>query len=545
MQHDLAIEEGTKAYREGRWNDAFDIFQQCDRSRELEPDHQWIYGTSAYLTGAFSLSVEIWSKAHHHYLKDDHLSAAIRSAFWLGIILMNKGEKARGGGWLGRANSLVTENEWKGVERGFLCVPVALRQIGSGDFEKSLDTFSRAYSIGREFRNIDLITISLLGQGQSLVGLGQVEEGLSKLDETMINVESGPVFPVVKGIVYCAVIETCMTIFEWSRAREWTDALNDWCESHPYLVPFRGQCLTRRSELLQLQGKWSQAILETEKAIELLTRDSGEPAAGLAYYQMGELHRLQGNLAAAEKAYQEAHSWNRKPQPGLALLWYAKGNIDQAVQFIEELEQETDKPEARLKILPAYMEIKLAENAVEEAQSAWHKLADLASTIQADFLEATLYYWQGVIEMSRGNLRNARSSLEKSHLIWKPLNALYPAARAMVILGEISLREGNLHSAKLEFAAARKIFEQLGAQPDLERVEALMKSCDEAPQTPISAREKEVLQLLVQGRSNKSIASQLFISDRTVERHVSNIYNKLGVSSRAEATAYALKHQLV
>jgi DNA-binding CsgD family transcriptional regulator len=311
-------------------------------------------------------------------------------------------------------------------------------------------------------------------------------------------------------------------------------------------VPYSGQCLVRRAEILQLHGAWPDASAAATRACERLLQRNGHPASGSAFYQCGELHRLRGEFADAEEAYRRASRYGRKPQPGLALLRLAQGQADAAAAGIRLAMDEASGGPTRSRLLSAYVEIMLAVHDLPAARVAADELTRLAEDLDAPLLHATAAQARGAVLLADGDGRAALSALHQAWTAWQGIDAPYPAARVRVVIGLACRALGDRDGAEMEFDAARWIFAQLGAAPDLSRVEALAR--DAAPATAagsLTARELQVLRLVAAGKSNRTIAGDLFISERTVERHVSNIFTKLDVSSRAAATAYAYEHQLV
>ncbi|MDN3669391.1 LuxR C-terminal-related transcriptional regulator [Echinicola jeungdonensis] len=515
------------------------------RENTLQPEELYQLAFAAYLTGKDEECLNILARTHHRFLEIGQAKDAVRCAFWIGMLLMFKGERARGSGWFSRAHRLLEDHHIKGAENGLLLLPAGLGALGGGKADLALTQFKNALEIGHGYKDPDLTTLSLLGQGQAKIHMGDIAEGISLLDEAMVAVESSNISPLVVGIVYCAVIETCQLIYDIRRAQEWTAVLSQWCESQPDLIPFRGQCLIRRSQIRHIHGEWSQALDEMQQACQMLSSPPGEPAAGEAYYLLAEIFRMKGDFTQAEKYYLEANKWGRKPQPGLALLRLAQNEEDAAIKSIQNAFDEAKTSLQKLKILPAYIKIMLAEDHLKEAHMALEQLIEVAQKYDATFIQAITSYCQGELFLMDQDPEAAINSLRQSLKLWYELNAPYEAASARFLLGRAYKEQGDLDSAIMELKSAQWIFQELEAQPDLEKVDALLEINKPQEYHGLTLRELQVLQLVAEGEKNKAIADQLFISERTVERHLSNIFDKLNVNSRTEATAFAYKHQFL
>jgi len=431
------------------------------------------------------------------------------------------------------------------VELGYLLIPVALERIAKGDIADALATLCQAAEIGDRFGDPDLIALGRHSRGRVLIRMGEIHEGVSLLDQAMVAIEAGELSPLAVGDVYCSVIEGCMEIFDLRRAQEWTTALTHWCESQPDMVPYSGQCLVRRAEILQLHGVWQDALEEARRACERFLRGPGQPAAGAAFYQRAELHRLRGEFADAEEAYRHASRHGRNPQPGLAMLRLAEGQIDVAAAAIRRTLDERQGRATRSRLLPASVEIMLAASDVETARIAASELAEIAGELDAPLLRAASAQARGAVLLAEDDARAALLQLRQAWASWQELEVPYEAARTRVLVGLAMRALGDKDEAEMELDAARWIFQQLGAGPDLARLEELSATAEPTAAGGLSAREVQVLRLVATGRTNRAIAGELFISERTVERHVSNIFLKLDLPSRAAATAYAYQHRLV
>ena len=542
-----AAPQGRIAYERRAWGDAFEALSAAKAAGPLEADDVERLAWSALFTGRDERSHEAFAELHERRLEAGDRLAAARAALWLGLRLMSLGEVARASGWLAKAQRLVEQAGGDSVERGYLMLPQVFRLTAARDHEAARAAAAEAATIGDRHGDRDLGALARNLEGRSLVRLGRISEALPLLDEAMLAVTGGQLSPLVTGLVYCSVIAACQQIYALDRAREWTAALRAWCEAQPQLMTFAGACLIHRSEILQLGGAWPEAVEEARRATTHLA-PTADVEAGNAFFQEGELHRLRGQLAEAEQAYARASERGRDPQPGLALLRLAQGRVDLAAAAMKRVLLATNDPLQRMRFLPAHVEIMLAGGELGEARRAAEELVALAERFGMDMLDAIARYAQGAVALAEGDARGAIEPLRRAQETWQRVRAPYLAARARLLVARAFAALGDRDGAALEREGARNVFVQLGAVPDVAACEA----SDATPSTAaapdahgLSPRELEVLRLVATGKTNKIIAGELFLSEKTVDRHVSNIFVKLEVSSRAAATGWAYRHGLV
>jgi len=548
MAHTDALDEGRSAFARRQWRTAYARLSAADRDASLEPADLERLATAAYLAGHDDHAFRLWARVHHDWLDGGNPERAVYWGYWLSIVQLVHGEPAQATGWLARARRLDGAPHEASAARGYGEVAGGLLAMGSGDIAGAAARFAVAVVLAERFDDSDLLALGLLGQGQALVMQHEFAEGAARLDEAMLGITAGKVSPVLAGIVYCAVILTCHRIFDLARAGEWTRQLDAWCAAQPDLTPFRGECLVHRSQVLQARGDWSGALDAVARARDHLAARS-EVVVGRACYQQGELHRLRGEFDVAERLFRDAGRYGCEPQPGVSLLRFATGELDRAATAIRRaVDAAVDVPGpggglSRPRLLGPLIEILLALGDTAGARKAADELAAIAAKMSMPYLAAASAQSSGAVLLAEGEIQAAQAQLREAWMAWQQLEMPYEAACVRVLLGQVCRRLDDRETARMHFDAARAVFERLDAAPALARLERL--ASDAESEGALTRREREVLALVAAGQSNRRIAAALAISEHTVARHVSNIFDKLGVDSRTAAATYAHTRKLI
>ncbi len=538
----VGLEQARTDFMRGDWVAAYDAWSAAGLDA-LSVDELDDLATTAELLGRHDEAVAALQREFVTSQGAGDTSRGIRSAFRLSMSTGSHGEPALAAGWTARAEGLAGDLDDAAVEHGWVAYLRMFRAIMSGDIANAAAGAEVAVAIGRKHQDSDLTAMALCGQGRISLYMGRVPEGLALLDESMVRVIAGETSPVIAGHVYCTAIEGCQEISDFARMAEWTSALERWCAEQPGLLAFTGQCAVHRGQLMRLRGQWTQALDEFELAA-VRYREVGSPdAAALSAYEAGEVLRVRGEHAAAEEAYERAADRGFEPQPGLALLWLTRGDQDAAVGAVERLEAEPGGPVQRCRILPAAVEVLLAAGQVDRARDLASELNRIADDFGCEPLKAAAAEAAGAVELAGGDPAGALPYLRKAQQLWARSEAPFDRARARVLVGRALAAVGDKETSRRELEAARAALRQLGARPAADEVDRLLAP-DSLP-SGLTAREAEVLRLVASGRSNAQIAAALVLSEKTVARHLSNIFTKLAVGSRTAATAYAFEHGLV
>ncbi|MGE5829565.1 MAG: helix-turn-helix transcriptional regulator [Micromonosporaceae bacterium] len=535
------LQRARAAYDRRDWLAAYGGLSEVGAAELTAEDYSRL-ATAAYLVGRRNDCIQALQRAYQVYIDSGAVLAAARAAFWLALVLLTSGETAIGGGWVGRAQRLLSDIDGDVVERGYMLVHVMFRHISANDFIPAAEVAEQVTDYGRRFADPDLIAMGLNAQGRMEIYNGRVPQGLTLLDEAMVGVAAGEVSTIFAGNVYCSMIEACQEIADFDRAARWTSLLTTWCDQQPGLIPFTGQCAVHRGQIMRLHGAFEEALAEFDLAMHRYREADALDAAGLALAERGDLLRIRGDLAGATAAYEAAVNFGYDPQPGLALLWLAQGRSVAAAAAVRRLLGEIGDAVRRSRLLPAAVEVLLADGRAEDAAGLADELESIAVSFDCPSVRARADHARGQVALSAGDATEALSLLRRERGVWERLGARYEVARCRVLLGRALRALGDEESAVTELSAARRTLAELGAAPAEHEAAALIR-----PTLPrgLTEREVEVLRLVAAGKTNPEIAAHLVLSEKTVGRHLSNIFYKIDVTTRTAAAAFAYENRLI
>ncbi|GAA1807308.1 helix-turn-helix transcriptional regulator [Agromyces neolithicus] len=540
MTSSSALDAGRAAAADRRWADAYERLAGVDASDGLGASELDLLATVALLRGEPQASVDALTRAYEAHLAADDTAGAAHSAGWLALNLIELGDFTRSVAWAARAMRLAGNMAEPGALAGFVRLAPAVAQLGSGNPAEARLEFEQVLAIAERHGDRELAAITRIGLGKALIEVDAIAEGFECFDALMTAVAAGEVEPVPTGVVSCAVISDAIMAFDLERATEWTRVLDRWCRDQPELVTFSGQRHALDACLLLLRGAWAEASTAAELALSRFRTGDYRAVYGAPYYH-AELARLRGAFHSAEESYRRAGESGWEPQPGLSLLHLAAGRTDRAQEEIRRSVAGAD-PFTRRFLLPAVVEIEVAAGDLGAARHAVDELREAGRSTPTPMLAATVAAAEGRVLLAEGNPAAALDAAHAAADAWKALAAPYERARSVVSAGRALLELGDRDAALAEFKGAREVFVALGAAPALAELEDLMGDRRAGVLTP---REVEVLRLVSTGLTNRAIGTRLSLSEKTVARHIANIFGKLELSSRAAATAYAYENGLV
>ncbi|MGH2806625.1 MAG: LuxR C-terminal-related transcriptional regulator [Actinomycetota bacterium] len=533
------LSPGRAAHAEQNWPRAYELLGAQQQS-EMDADDLGALAEAAWWLGKLDEAVPARERAYEARMAAGDTRGAALEAFSLSLALGDKGADALASGWRSRARDLA-EAEPRGLAAGYILSMDSAAAYHAGLTEQAISQAIETIAIGKLNEDATLVAWATHLQGLALIKQGDVDKGWAKLDESMVAVTTTRLKPSWTGLMHCGMLLACEEFGDPRRGWQWVVATEKWLGTVPGAVLYPGVCRIHKVRIMQMRGTWSDAEAEARSACEEVI-DVHVYTAARGYYEIAEIKRLSGDYDAAHELYKRAHQLGFDPQPGLARLRIAQGRTDAAVAGLRRALDERTDPASRGELLPHHVDVALAVGDIETATRASEELSLIAANFQSPLMSASAATCRGAVLLARGDAPGALTELRKAIAEWLHLDWLYQVARARALTAEALRAMGDEDGVTLELEAARDIFERLGADPDMRHIDETLGGRHRA--NGLSAREQEVLRLVAVGRSNKQIATELFISENTVARHIQNIFVKLGAGSRTEATAIAMKRGL-
>ena len=508
----------------------------------LTVDELTDFADAAWWDGRMDEFLKAAEAAHRLHVEAGRPRPAALLALMIALTLFLRDEVAVSGGWFERAGRLLADLPDCPEQAYFRYIVEVEGELDAGRPEAAAEVARAVRADGLRHDDPNLVALGTMGEARALLRAGEVDEGLRRLDEAMLAAVDESLSRSWAGNIYCHVMAVCHELHDVRRAAEWTRAAGQWFEARASPAVFTGILRVFRSRVLQVAGDWDRAEREATQVVTDLAGIS-VPTLADAHYQLGELHRLRGRLDEAEASYRQARALGRDPQPGLALLHLARGRAADANTALAAALAATDGPLERAPLVRAQVEVALAAGDHDTAADACGELERTASDYGTSGLEAAALHCRGAVALEGGQAGEALGALRAAGRRWHEVDARHEVGRVRLLLGRAYRELGDERAATDEFTGAREEFERLGAVEDLRQVDRELGQSKHPG--GLTDREVEVLALVATGITNREIAERLVLSERTIDRHMSNILRKLNLRSRTAAAAFAFEHRLV
>ncbi|GAB3248644.1 helix-turn-helix transcriptional regulator [Arthrobacter pigmenti] len=529
------LASGRAAYDRGDWKAAYQQFSRARAQSALTLEDLSQFSSAAFSCGMVKDMLGSSEELYHRLLREGDASKAAMKALSLGLMWVLRGDTVVGSGWINRARRLL-RSEQESVEHGFLLYLEAAYALSFYDSGPAVSAAIQLDEMGERLQSPALTCLGLVLSGMVDVRNGRCSDGFAQLDEAMLTVLAEQIAPEWAGDIYCTVIHVCHQLADLRRMRAWTTATERWCEQFTNGLTYSGICRVHRLQLLSFEGSWARLEEELERSSADL-EDRNPWVAGEAYYQLGEIRRLLGNAAGAWNAFSRARNLGVEPQPGEALLWLDTGRPDAGWSALCAALDVPDRL-ARAQLLRPAVHMAQLQGLHDQAERLCQDLEETAATYASTGFQAWAEHARGGLLTAQHRPDEALPILRSAARLYHEIDARYEVANIYELLGKAHRDLGQLELAAANTAAALEIYRGLGANRDIQR---LSPATSPAGLTP---REIEVLICLTEGASNKEIAAELFISQKTVGRHLANIFAKLDVTTRTAAAAWAHEQNL-
>ncbi|MDP3949081.1 LuxR family transcriptional regulator [Microbacterium sp.] len=520
-----AIEAGRRAYADADWGAAFE--QLASVRTELTADDLALLARCAWYLSRIPESIELSEESYRRYTDDGRPEDAARTALLLTLLWFTRGELSMLSGWLNRSRRLLSELS-ESTLHGYLAYLEGMHALFVTGASPD-DSIRRLRALSGAHRDPALEALELAVSGAADLRRGETARGFARLDEAMLPVIAGHLPPEWGGDLYCTVIHVCHQLADFRRMADWTSVTERWCEKFASQAIYSGICRVHRLELRGAHGDWTN--VEAELALESSALvDNQDWVAGEGFYQLGEIRRGRGDAVGARGAYAAARDLGIDPQPGDALLLLAEGRADAAWTALAASLASRDRLD-RVRLLRAGVEIALAVNRHTKAEEFCRELRAAADDYRSPGFATWALHAEGMLALAQGQTDAALTSLRSAANAFRRDRQPYEVACVLQSMAQAHRASGESAQEARDRAEAGEILSRLGAVGEV----APRAHSDAGP---LTTREAEVLDCAAEGGSNRDIAARLFISEKTVGRHLANIYLKLGVGSRTAAAAW-------
>jgi DNA-binding NarL/FixJ family response regulator len=522
------------AYSRGDWRVAYEDFGRAHETAQLSTDDLSSYGMAAWRLGYGRQSMQLSEQAFNRLIAADDTHNAAMKAVEVALQWFNGGDLTITRVWLNRARRLHEKFPDDQILAYVLYVD-SLVAIDEGRNEVAAELAEELQEVSRRLDSPGFNALCSTASGVTMLPFARTNEAFAQLDEAMMPVLADQVPVDWAGDIYCAVIHECHRLADLNRMKTWFEAMEVWRKGPQVSASWYGTtCEVHKMDLHSATKDYRQV---EQRLVDALAAFGDFPAtAGKGYYELGELRRRRGDIEGARAAFAKARQLNRDPQPGEALLRCRLGEDAAAWNDLRmRMDAEQDAIN-RVRLLPAAVEIALARDRVDEADEYCRELEDGAEKFDSPGFRAWALQARGAVLVKQGRAADALPVLHDALRRYRNTQCRYEMAQVYELMSLAHQAAGDATGASSDTAAAESIYQQLGAQP-------IRSNNGELP-GGLSKREVEVLACIAAGASNREVAKRLFISDKTVGRHLANIFVKLGVSSRTAAAAWAHENKV-
>jgi DNA-binding NarL/FixJ family response regulator len=515
------------------WHASYAAFTQAGEDTPLGTDDLEAMAAAAWRLGHGKESLRVAERVYTQLARTDPASAAMK-AVDLALAWLTRGDINIGQGWMSRARRLLDEAP-EAPTHGYLAYLDVVVAVMNRDTAVIPQRVTALRELSGRLDSPALTALCHVAQGLEAMLDARMAEAYGLIDEAMLPVLADQVPLEWAGDIYCIVLHHCHRLADLPRMRAWTQSMQRWCNDFAGSANYGGVCDVHRLQV-RAAGDDYRMLEEQLAAASSALEEVNTWAAGEGYYQLGEVRRRRGDADGAFAAFARARALGVEPQPGEALLRCARGDGDTAWTDLRVALAGLDRLD-RMWLLRGAVEVALARDGLDEAERHCTELESGAEAFGTPGFRAWAAHARGAVLVRREQYAQAIEALQAALREYRTQQSRYETAQVYEWMALAHRGLGNDELAAADAATAENIYAQLGVEP--------AQVCGTAAPGGLTKREVEILRRVAAGATNRQVADQICISEKTVGRHLANIYAKLGVSSRTAAVAWAHENHLL